>query len=365
MTNFKEGDILVCIDNNGQYRWLTKNKFYIIQYVCPNPRIIGLLDDENKKIHSVSDRFKKLEVGDVLKRTPDFTRWEVRTITNWKDTNDYIQVRKVGTNHEVCYNPKQLLALFTYCGAVTTPVKENKFKVGDKVKCIEDDELGVYGTYYGNIYEVVYHKYCKAGMIDKTRRFIDIEHLTEYQDSFELIKEEPKFKVGDVLRCIRDEECTVYGGIHIGNSYKVVKPNPPFGMKIDELPIQLVLDHTDSFELVSRVIGGVTYTKEEIELEQVDLGIICGRFHAIMQEEILNDKNMKKEKEMNKIIAEMYPKTKDALLVDKWFGSITTEFSHWAFNTRNSTFVKVLLKGKEEDLLKAAQELEAESKKRE
>ena len=53
---------------------------------------------------------------------------------------------------------------------------------------------------------------------------------------------------------------------------------------------------------------------------------------------------------MNKIIIEMYPTTKDAVLVQKWFGEKIT----------NEPLIGMLLRGKETDLLEEAKRLEEE-----
>lgn len=53
---------------------------------------------------------------------------------------------------------------------------------------------------------------------------------------------------------------------------------------------------------------------------------------------------------MNKLIIDMYPVTKDAVLVQKWFGE----------KISNEPLVGMLLKGKEADLLKEAKRLEVE-----
>ena len=55
---------------------------------------------------------------------------------------------------------------------------------------------------------------------------------------------------------------------------------------------------------------------------------------------------------MNQIIIEMFPQTKDAVLIDKWFGS----------KINNDPLMAMLIKGKENDLLKEAKRLEEESK---
>ena len=61
--------------------------------------------------------------------------------------------------------------------------------------------------------------------------------------------------------------------------------------------------------------------------------------------------NCERREKMNKIIIEMFPKTKDAILIDKWFGE---EF--------NKPIFKLLLTGKEEQLIKEAERLEKEEK---
>ena len=51
---------------------------------------------------------------------------------------------------------------------------------------------------------------------------------------------------------------------------------------------------------------------------------------------------------MNELIIEMFPKTKDAVLVDKWFGS----------KIDNDPLTKMLVRGKEKELLDEALRLE-------
>jgi len=60
---------------------------------------------------------------------------------------------------------------------------------------------------------------------------------------------------------------------------------------------------------------------------------------------------IKEEFCMNEIIVEMFPKTKDAILVEKWFG---TEI--------NKPIFQLLLKGKEKEVIAEAERLEKESK---
>jgi hypothetical protein len=62
---------------------------------------------------------------------------------------------------------------------------------------------------------------------------------------------------------------------------------------------------------------------------------------------------IKKEDIMNKTVIEMYPKTKDAVVVDKWFGS-----------KLDDPIFAMLLEGKEEKLLQEAIKLEEEEKKK-
>ena len=64
----------------------------------------------------------------------------------------------------------------------------------------------------------------------------------------------------------------------------------------------------------------------------------------------LTIKKKKKVSIMNKNIIEMYPKTEEAVLVQKWFGS----------TIEHNDLMPVLIKGKEAEVLKQAQKLEAE-----
>jgi hypothetical protein len=60
-----------------------------------------------------------------------------------------------------------------------------------------------------------------------------------------------------------------------------------------------------------------------------------------------------KEHTMNKIIIELFPKTKDAVLIEKWFGA----------EIDNPKF-QLLLKGKEKEVIAEAEKLEKESTKK-
>jgi hypothetical protein len=57
----------------------------------------------------------------------------------------------------------------------------------------------------------------------------------------------------------------------------------------------------------------------------------------------------KENEPMNEIIIEMYPKTKDAVLIQKWFGE----------RIANEPLFRILLKGKENEILEEAKRLEA------
>lgn len=63
-------------------------------------------------------------------------------------------------------------------------------------------------------------------------------------------------------------------------------------------------------------------------------------------------KLIKRRARMNTIIIEMFPVTKEAVLVDKWFG-----------REIDKPIFKMLIAGKEKALLKEAQKLEKENKK--
>jgi hypothetical protein len=60
----------------------------------------------------------------------------------------------------------------------------------------------------------------------------------------------------------------------------------------------------------------------------------------------------KENEPMNTLIIEMYPATKDAVLVQKWFGE----------KISSEPLIGMLLKGKEAELLAEAQKLEEEEK---
>lgn len=67
--------------------------------------------------------------------------------------------------------------------------------------------------------------------------------------------------------------------------------------------------------------------------------------------EDINDFNKKWRLKMNAIIIEMFPVTKEAVLVDKWFG-----------REIDKPIFKMLVKGKEKELVAEAIRLELESK---
>lgn len=60
-------------------------------------------------------------------------------------------------------------------------------------------------------------------------------------------------------------------------------------------------------------------------------------------------KPIKRSEEMNEIIVEMFPVTKEAILVDKWFG-----------REIDKPIFKMLIKGKEKELIEEAQRMEKE-----
>jgi len=61
---------------------------------------------------------------------------------------------------------------------------------------------------------------------------------------------------------------------------------------------------------------------------------------------------MSKEDTMNQLIIDSFPKTKDAVLIEKWFGK---EFSQ-------NNLIGLLVKGKEKQLIAEATRLEEEAK---
>lgn len=67
----------------------------------------------------------------------------------------------------------------------------------------------------------------------------------------------------------------------------------------------------------------------------------------------INDFNKKWRYQMNEVIVEMFPVTKEAVLVDKWFG-----------REIDKPIFKMLIKGKEKELIEEAQRLENESNKK-
>lgn len=78
-------------------------------------------------------------------------------------------------------------------------------------------------------------------------------------------------------------------------------------------------------------------------------------FIIISAEEYLNEvKKINKEDgmEMDSLIVELYPQTKDAILVNKYFGKEITALT------------AVLLKGKESELLETAKKMEEENNKK-
>jgi len=80
----------------------------------------------------------------------------------------------------------------------------------------------------------------------------------------------------------------------------------------------------------------------------------------ISQQKLQKDKHYNKfkkyffrRKEMNELIIEMFPKTKDAVLIQKWFGS----------KIDNDPLTRMLIKGKEDELLEEANRMEEEEAK--
>ena len=67
----------------------------------------------------------------------------------------------------------------------------------------------------------------------------------------------------------------------------------------------------------------------------------------------IKDFKLKWRYQMNEIIIEMFPVTKEAVLVDKWFG-----------REIDKPIFKMLIKGKEKELAEEANRLEVESKKK-
>lgn len=86
-------------------------------------------------------------------------------------------------------------------------------------------------------------------------------------------------------------------------------------------------------------------------LEIVTHTNIFGHKHLCNFESIKTIKH--REVEMNQVIIDAFPITKEAVLVDKWFGQKLSD-----------PMMVFLLKGKEADLLVEAQRLENESKKK-
>ena len=75
-------------------------------------------------------------------------------------------------------------------------------------------------------------------------------------------------------------------------------------------------------------------------------------FNSFTEDEILNIQKINKgENIMNSTIINMFAVTKEAVLVDKWFGK----------DIENLSLAELLLKGKENELLKKAKSLEKES----
>lgn len=114
---------------------------------------------------------------------------------------------------------------------------------------------------------------------------------------------------------------------------------------------------------IERMIGGedawieIEQTKEmddpscNLEKNYYVIGSVTKVGYGKTFRDIKSLKLIKRRAKMNQIIIEMFPKTKDAVLVDKWFG-----------REIDKPIFKMLIEGKEKKLIEEALRLESESK---
>lgn len=487
---FSKGDIVVCLDNirkNGcGVSKLTINKLYEVLLTRCN-EFVEVKNDDGKCLLYSFNKFKKIEIGDVFKSRETGRRYSLEHFMTQDVVGKVVILQNIETKETFLMNYTGFCHKYTYCGAVATQVKEElEFKSGDIAICIDsrysrlkqnklyliykeciigDDtkshvwfyinenvtttdfssrfkklEVGdvlTDGVDYYKVMEFLPLDNVRIGCLNSTRlvdiisKSILLKNTFYYRGSNHnyVMKEEQKFKVGDIVKFLYDE--------YAGDVVRINSYNSNTGCYTVEYLHGFGINHygkQDEFELVSRVINGVTYTREEIEIyrigkelrerilrgwESLHRNYPIAKMEALHQQEsdkefklllekakkelddmviatacsyicgkdnretcteaklragkidkfcgILDNKyTNKKEKTMNKIIAGMYPKTKDAMLVEKWFGDML--YTPWLENTRaakvaQAYYTQIILKGKEEDLLKAAQELEAEEKK--
>jgi hypothetical protein len=136
-----------------------------------------------------------------------------------------------------------------------------------------------------------------------------------------------RIEIGDTVRAL----CC---GGHQGKEYKVTNIRTDFTGYI-------VFAKAKGMEAPS------TFKPENLEIIQMWEGT-CGEFktHKQPKEEVMNS--------MNKAVTDVYEKTADAILVNKYFGH----------SIPDSTWGKVLLQSNKEAVLKEAQAREEEEKKK-
>ncbi len=97
-----------------------------------------------------------------------------------------------------------------------------------------------------------------------------------------------------------------------------------------------------SFITVRQISESSKYSKEDYPIGNIGTIGYGGCWRSLDKIKLI-----KRRYEMNEIIVEMFPKTKDAVLIDKWFG-----------DRLNDPIFKMLLQGKESELLAEAQKSE-------
>ena len=237
---FNKGDIVVCNRNIPMTNnvVIPENSLHILyenNFVCYGDTYCSIVAPEPIKYrHFLECDFQKLKVGDTLKSKTTGHLW-----VYWGKSHCIAFRHEVisSCDRKAVYTEKELLEYFELFNPTPAPVKEESFK--DKCRKLSES--------------------------------LSLSREPKFSIGVELNIKEPKFKVGDVVRCIKDDELSVYR-IYYEELYQIVS-SPMTNSELFNLNNKhkytqqaYVNGHEDCFELVSRVIDGVTYTKEEIEI---------------------------------------------------------------------------------------------------
>ena len=98
----------------------------------------------------------------------------------------------------------------------------SNFKIGDKVKLIKLDSTETLFGLAGGMKAVGFEVDLKEDNLDATNNSVDIGIFTYSLDDFELVdKPQPKFKVGDKVRCVKESMAI---GVEVGDVYTIKDP---------------------------------------------------------------------------------------------------------------------------------------------